>query len=561
MTLAGAGANARHGRAMGLLTQPLLWLALVLMVLVGLLVVPLVIPIGPMYWDTFLYIDAAHRIANGQIPSVDFSTPVGPLGYYLFAWGFELFPYAQPLLLAQWALLTIAAPLMAVVLWDVSRRDRGLSLLLLVPFLLFAIAPSNAQIYHPLASFDGFGIYNRHVVILLYVLVSGLLFLRQGRKLALFCAATMLALFLTKITGFLVGGLFGLVAVFAGRIKWTDVLLAAVVFALPLIAFEIFSGATSAYLLGISELAGNNSETLLPRFRTVVVQKIDVLLPAALLALVLLWLDLRNGFDRLLDSNFVWFSVAVLGGVIFETQNTGSQEFIFIWPVLLLILVRTRNLKGAAKSAILILGAFAIVPTMTVVAAKSVRAAAAGPTYDKADAPLLRNVGQVSARWDLMARAQIIEAHFASFSSAYEDLANKDQLPDFQYFSDIDNQMHWVLSAEAMVEALLDFEARNGIRLESLMTLDFTDPFPWILDRKPVKHLQIGADPTRTLVDLSPEAKAAVEAADGVLRLKCPVTWARQDIEAMFAEAFGDRDTVSLNPCWDLLIRKGILPS
>src|SRR5690606_26568155 len=128
---------------------------------------------------------------------------------------------------------------------------------------------------HPLASFDGFGIYNRHVVILLYVLVSGLLFLRQGRKLALFCAATMLALFLTKITGFLVGGLFGLVAVFAGRIKWTDVLLAAVVFALPLIAFEIFSGATSAYLLGISELAGNNSETLLPRFRTVVVQKID----------------------------------------------------------------------------------------------------------------------------------------------------------------------------------------------------------------------------------------------------------------------------------------------
>ena len=561
MASAGLGGTTRPNELTGFATQPLFWLVLVLLGLAGLLAVPLVIPIGPMYWDTYLYLDAAHRIASGQLPSVDFSMPVGPLGYYLFAWGLELFPSAQPLLLAQWALFAVTAPLMAVVLWDVSGRDRALSLLLLVPYIVFAIAPSNAQFYHPLPGLDGFGIYNRHVVVLLYVLLSGLLFLRDGRKLAVFCAAVMLALFLTKITGFLVGGLFGLMAVLAGRIKWTNIILAAVVFIAPLLVLELATGMVSAYLRDISTLAGDNSSTLLPRFRTVVTNKLDVLLPAALLALLLLALDWRDGVGRILDSSFVWFTVAIVGGIIFETQNSGSQEFIFIWPVLALILVRTKNLKGHAKTAILVLGAFAIVPTVTTIVSKSVRAAAAGVTYAQVDAPLLKNIGQVSTRWDMMERAELIETHYADFRSAYEDLARRDQLPNWQYFADIDNQMQWVMSAESAVESLLAFEAENTIRLESLMTLDFTDPFPWILDRRPVPHLQIGADPSRTLGALAPEAKAAIEAADGVLRAKCPVTWARRDIEATFAEALTDRTVVALNPCWDLLLRKGILPS
>ena len=31
--------------------------------------------IGPSYWDLSIYLDAAHRIANGQKPNVDFLTP------------------------------------------------------------------------------------------------------------------------------------------------------------------------------------------------------------------------------------------------------------------------------------------------------------------------------------------------------------------------------------------------------------------------------------------------------------------------------------------------------
>ncbi len=60
---------------------------LILVVLAGLLAMPLAVPIGPMYWDTYIYLDAAQRIKMGQIPGADFSTPVGPLGYYLLRQG------------------------------------------------------------------------------------------------------------------------------------------------------------------------------------------------------------------------------------------------------------------------------------------------------------------------------------------------------------------------------------------------------------------------------------------------------------------------------------------
>lgn len=57
------------------------WLAFTLILLVVLLSFRLNVPIGPMYWDSYIYFDAAQRIRTGQVPNVDFSTPVGPLGY------------------------------------------------------------------------------------------------------------------------------------------------------------------------------------------------------------------------------------------------------------------------------------------------------------------------------------------------------------------------------------------------------------------------------------------------------------------------------------------------
>jgi len=542
-------------------SRPIFWLLVAFVPLILLLIIPTVAPIGPMYWDTYLYLDAAQRIWMGQIPSVDFSTPVGPLPYYLFAGGLKLFPNAQPLLLAQWCILPVAAPILALVLADVSRHGRAYAFALLIPFLVFATFPSNVSAYHPFPTLDGFGIYNRHSVIFLYVLTSGLVFLKDGRRMAVLIAATMLALFLTKITGFLVGGLFCLLALLSGRISLRHSIIAIVLFLVPLGIAELITGIVSGYMRDIIQLAGMNEGSLLPRFLTAVSLKLDVVLPAGIMAFLLIWIDWTRADRniRFFDHNFWWFSVVIAGGVIFETQNTGSQEFIFIWPVLLMIFQRVRLVEHGPKMAFLALAAFCVIPTFTKVAHKTLRAVVVAPTYDRLRLPDMKNMQQVSQRQEIIDRAFYLESHYENFASAYADLSAHGQLPSWQYYSELDFQLYWIISANSLVESLKTFETQNNVRLDSLMNLDFTNPFPWLLNRNATKHIQIGADPYRTVPPLDEEAIRSIGETDAVLRPKCPLTTGRRMLFAHYEEALKGRQIVEVHPCWDMLLRPDIL--
>lgn len=534
---------------------------LVLVVLIGLLSIPLTVPIGPMYWDTYLYLDAAQRINTGQIPSVDFFTPVGPLGYYLFSWGKKLFPQAQSLLLVQWSTLVVAAPLMAVVLAEVGHKSRAIAFALLIPFLAFAIFPANVQTYTSYPGLDGFGIYNRQVSLLLYVLTCGLMFIADGRKLAAFCAIAMLALFLTKITGFLVGGLFGLTALLAGRMSTKTALIAAAITLIGLAALELNGHMISAYLVDIEQLLILNEGALLPRFLTVLSGKLDVILPAAILIPVLFWIELtRSPFaTRFFDRSSIWLTVILLGGIILETQNTGSQEFIFIWPLLLMIYERIKRIKGKARVAFLVLAAFCVIPTFSKVTHKILRVIAVAPTYVQPPVTELKTMHQVSVRPDIMNRAKLLPMHYADYSAPYEALATQGQLPSWRLYSELDYQMYWIISADEAIKAFKAFESRDGVYIKTLMTLDFTDPFPWLLNREPTRKIQIGADPFRTVPAMTDETRAAVEATDGILRPKCPMTTTRLALQEIYADALKDREVVPLDACWDLLLRPGIL--
>ena len=155
-----------------------------------LLALPVSVPVGPMYWDVLIYYDAANRIFGGQVPSVDFFAPVGPLGYYLFAGWLYVFPNGQPVLLAHWSLLAVTAPLMALVVADVDRRARTTAFALLIPFLIFALLPFNTREFYPFPGSDGFGIYNRQCCQLLYVLVAAIAFMRSQKLLAAIVCAT-----------------------------------------------------------------------------------------------------------------------------------------------------------------------------------------------------------------------------------------------------------------------------------------------------------------------------------------------------------------------------------
>ncbi|SFD38017.1 hypothetical protein [Devosia psychrophila] len=543
--------------------EPLLWLGLVLVVLAVLLSLPLSVAIGPMYWDTYLYLDAAQRIAMGQTPNVDFQVPVGPLVYYLFTWGLELFPRAQLLLLAQWCLLAVAAPLMAVVIADTAKRSHGLAFALLIPFLVFALAPVNALTYSSFPSLDGYSIYNRHSVLLLYVLVSGLLFIRDGRKLAWFCALAMLALFLTKITAFLAGGMIGLFALLAGRIALRNVALAALIFVVPLAVSEFAVHFVSSYLSNIAQLVGLNEGSWLSRVLMVISAKLNVLVPVGVMCAMLAWLSL--GAEKAVpffDRSYWWLGVATLAGIAFETQNTGGgQEFIFLWPILLMAWPRLQGYEKRSQAILLVLAAFSVVPTISNVAHRVLRSVAVLPTYQTLDLPLLKNMEQVATRADHMERAARNVSHYIEFSDTYESLARQGQAPSWNYYSELDFQIYFLIDIAAGAQAILDFEAANSVRLNTLMTLEFTNPFPWLLDRDATRHIQIGADPFRTIPPMTPEIKAAIDATDAVIRPKCPVTSGRLAVESIYSEALENRQVVEIHPCWDLLLRPGLLPA
>lgn len=526
-----------------------------------------------MYWDTYIYLDAAQRIKLGQIPAVDFLAPVGALDYYQFYWLQKLFPGGQPTLIAQWSVLISAAPLMAVVVAAIDGHSRKIAFAVLIPFLIFALCPTNTQSFHSYPGVNGFGIYNRHTSLLLYVLVSALVFVPNGRKLAVIAALSMLALFLTKITGFLAGGLIGLFAILAGRLMWRHVLLAMCIFAAALLLLEFNHGMVSAYIESIVALVQLNEGLLLPRFLTVFSIKLDVILAAAVLILFLLWLDRATLVDRLhdlrqkpttasvaalLDRDWLWICVTLVAGIFLETQNTGSQEFIFLWPVLLAMLRKTPALTERHRLIVYCLVAFTAIPTITKVMQGTLRFVAVAPTYVAAPVTDVRTMGLVSTRRDIMERVNLLESHYALNAGAYRQLAEKEQLPSWQLYSELDYQMYWVISADRVVKALKQFESQNGIHLNRLMTLDFVNPFPWILDRDATRDIQIGADPFRTVGGLTQAEETSLRATDGVLRPSCPTTSARLSLQKVYEKALADRIIVKLNDCWDLLLRPDI---
>nr|WP_188825166.1 hypothetical protein [Brucella endophytica] len=555
-----------------LVSSPLAWLAIVLVIACVLLSLPIVLPIGPMYWDTYIYYDGAQRIFNGQIPNTDFLIPVGPITYYLFALGLKLFPDAQPLLLTQWVILIIAAPLMATVLQAVARERRPVAFALLVPFLIFALCPANVQITHSYPGMDGFGIYNRHATLLLYILTSALMFVKDGRRLAIICGLTMLALFLLKITGFLAGGLIGLLALLSGRISWRSVLIAGAIFVAALACLELNGHMVTAYIRDIVLLVNINRSGLAWRFLTALSADLDIILAGIVLVCVLLWIERdrlaaiarsRNAatFRHLVDSNFVWLGVALIAGIFFETQNTGSQDFSFLWPILLAIFLGFARDSLPRQLLVAVLIGFVAIPFTAKIVHKTLRAIVVSPTYATTPLTEMKSLGAVSTHHDILERTLLLEKHYQQYGDAYADLSAKGQLPSWRLFAELDYQMHWLISANQAVKDIREFEAVHGIHFATIMNLDFPNPFPWLLDSSAPRYIQIGADPSRTVPPPDEAAKQAIAQTDLVLVPHCPLTTNRRELQHIYADALKGKQKVKLNDCWDMLLRPGLLPA
>lgn len=550
--------------------SPLTLLAVCCLAALALLALPIRLPVGGNYWDIIVYYDAAHRLNNGQTPHTDFFTPVGGLGYYLFVAVKKLMPQANPILAVQWSILIIAAPLMALIIAQVDRLSRPRALGLVLPFLLFGFLPINGIEAYPSSTFDAFGNYNRQSVLLLYVLVSALMFV-QSRVLRNVTIAILLsALLFIKVTGFVVGFALVSYALVCGRINWRDYILAIFGFLAINSAIELINGMYSEYLSDILQLVTMNRGTFLPRLAGVVTLKFDMIVCILALLAMVTWEALPRhaaavpsgsfptlvtAARKLLNSGAAWLAVTSAGAIIFETQNTGSQEFIFIWPVLLVILCKWKSSPDRKRPVVLMLIAAITLPVALHTLYRAARATAAAIVYQPLPAQYLDRIGRASAKKELITRAQILNDHYARFQDSYRSLANQNQLPSLALHAEPDFQIAWLLSVDEAAKALVDYEARNGVRFDSVFSIDFVDPFSYLLDRKPIRNVSIGIDPTRTFPALTPETVEEIANMGAILIPKCPITSFRDQILEGFEPALRNRLTVELTPCWDLSLR------
>ena len=196
------------------------WLGLMGFTCLALTIIPIQLPVGGYYWDVYFYPDAAWRIANGQIPHVDFFAPAGALAYYSYALLERIFPNGHFVLLSQWSLLLVTLPMMMWINAGIAPRNRMLALAIILPFVFFSFVPLNSKEIYANAGVDGYGMYNRHSCILLYVLVTTILFVPRGLKPALLAGLILTAVFFTKITGAVIA--MGIIAhaVLAGRLSF-----------------------------------------------------------------------------------------------------------------------------------------------------------------------------------------------------------------------------------------------------------------------------------------------------------------------------------------------------
>jgi len=521
---------------------------------------PLVLPLGPNSWDTLVYYDAIHRIRMGQTPGVDFFAPVGPLGYYLAAWLDGMFPRAQPMLLVNWALLPVMLPVMALLTGHVALRSCGQALALLLPFLLFASLPINLQSIYAISGFDGYGHYNRHVALLLYALVATLIFATDRRLLVGLVALLMLTLFLVKVTGAVSGALLVGYAVLVGRLRRFDAVLAAALVLAPLVALDLATGMVRAYMADIWMLLRLNGGSLSRRFLTVASLNLNVLAPCVLILGALTYAAWRErhswaGVRARADSPLGWLAVVLVAIAVFETQNTGSLEFIGLWPVFLLLLIDGRTRQDRLGRIVLLLCLAAVLPSTAAFLQRSARATLSAMVYQGLDLGALGSVGQVSTNAAITERAPIMLEHYAAQQAGYRDLAARGQMPSHLLSSQIDYQATWLLELQQGVLAVRAWETAAGRRLNGVFSLDFVDPLNRLLGREPPRHVAIGMDPMRTMPPLTQETLAALERTDAILQPVCPPTVLRDMIATHFAPALKGRNRVTLAPCWDMYLR------
>lgn len=554
---------------MTILKNPLWLFALTIILACGVLTLPVSLPIGPMYWDLFLYFDGAQRILNGQIPSVDFSTPVGPLSYYLTVLAVRVFPHSNPFLMVEWSFLIITSPAMVIIINQVARTSWLKAWVLLFPFLFYSIAPFNVINLIPHTGIEAWGIYNRHSIQLLYVLLAALLFLSSPRWRIAIIGYLLLALFATKITGFLAGGLILFGFFLAGQISRSLFVGANIIFWVTLAIAEISLGIVSSYLMDVVALISQNHGSIIYRFFSVGVTQFDIIFAGVVLSVILLidhlknphrppayLLGLRQTVMRFCNTDWFICGTLIFAGLAFETQNSGGQPFVFMWPFLVALLWRDDYSAPILKTAAMISIAFLMIPAASITLHKAARAVGAMALYQPLEHSNLKTIGLVSTSEKFYNRTEALRQIYIDNEKTYKASIRAGTEAVFLIHAQPDFQMFNLKEIDKAITAIYKLESERGKIFETVWHVDFANPIGWLMQRRAPKYVPIGADPTRTIVQLNDKKRKALADVDLALIPTCPATKNRTLTEQHYVPAFTNHERIELTACMDALIKK-----
>ena len=167
------------------------------------------------------------------------------------------------------------------------------------------------------------------------------------------------------------------------------------------------------------------------------------------------------------------------------------------------------------------------------------------------EASNLKTFGHVNMREEVADRVE--HARFLSGASrAYDDMIAVGELPTPVLYSDFDFQIIYLSAVDRAIDSIHALEAARGVRFETIASLNFVNPFPWLMDRRAPRHIAIGADPFRAVPAPGSAEETAVAETELVLYPTCPPTTANAALYKLYEPALVKHRRIRLDACYEL---------
>ena len=511
-------------------------------------------PYGRAIFDFIFVQDGAYRISLGQVPHIDFFSPIGSLTLYLANWGEALFPYSNAFVSLHIVTWLVFLPIfMALVPRFRSHTEFASALLLLA---LITLVPMTLDQTH-LSEISYFATYNRFATALLFL--AGLWYmLPKSRFDAILLAYLLSLLFFLKITAFLV--VFGilLASVILGRSRWATILGGICLFWSLLIGLELQSGFISAYIGDIRSMLSVNQDGI---FYKLFYTAFTYWLAGSIVAFVGLAALARLLFFRkghafswpaiITEETYAIDTVLLMAAAFMaESQNTGGLGLI---AGIACLFGATAWERHKVTSALLLAATLFPVADMVVHRGMKVLVREKQPAIEqKLDALIPGTRVPLPTDEGSQFFGQLIEQQRDRMRALQTD----------RFFLTYDPTSNAPAANLAQLYAILDAARifRNkgfGGTVHHTTTIAFSDPFGRLLGLTPAKHTTLVMDIGRTLPEPSlEEARAYLASADGVFADLCNVT--DMNITPYYLAALEqDFKKTNLNSCWDFYTRRG----